>query len=98
MSNQTELDMLKELKDLILGLDKKVSELDHKNDIVKIELQSKIDMNIIKIKQLLKEQKSKNNQLNKPLSNEEFISKTTIIAVCLGMWLMWVKMLFFENS
>ncbi len=30
MNTQTDLDMLKELKELILGLDKKVSELEHK--------------------------------------------------------------------
>ena len=76
-----------ELRDLILGLDRKMDALDKKMDVRFAEQAGEI-----------KRVEEKINGIDKRLGNEEFISRSAFTAVIVGVMAGLVKYLFFPST
>ena len=87
-----------ELRDLILGLDRKMDALDKKMDVRFAEQAGEINRVEEKLTGEIKRVEEKVNGIDKRLGNEEFISRSAFTAVIVGVMVGLVKYLFFPST
>lgn len=104
MTTTTDTD-LKELKDLILGLDKKITdvekkltEFDQKIDVQLTEIKGEIKAGFKEVEGKINVVEAKLDGLEKRLGNQEFISRSVFIGLLLTLLGGLAKMFFFDKT